>query len=104
MPILVSFRLPAFSFFSFLSIGEVQSEKKMRTLTISMFVTEAVSIALQPRQSCTNKLLAGMMGDMIMPPVPMIPSHIPTGCSDFEVLIGLYNIRYIREKLDNDLS
>jgi hypothetical protein len=51
----------------------------------------AVGVVLQPQQTCTQKLMKTMMGDMVIPPVPMIPSNIPTGCSDFEVLIGLCN-------------
>lgn len=77
----------------------------MRALTIFMFISGVISMALQPRQSCTDELLASMMGNMVMAPIQMVPSHIPTGCSDFEVLIGLYNINtYLEIKADANLS
>ncbi|KAF2431657.1 alpha/beta-hydrolase [Tothia fuscella] len=60
----------------------------MRTLTISTLVMGTVSVVLQPQQTCTQKLMKTMVGNMVIPPVPMIPSNIPTGCSDFEVLIA----------------
>ncbi|KAF2666501.1 alpha/beta-hydrolase [Microthyrium microscopicum] len=62
----------------------------MKIIAISTLVIGAVSvdIILQPQQTCTQKLMKTMIGDMVISPVPMNLSNIPTGCSDFEVLIA----------------
>ena len=57
-----------------------------KAVAIFTLIMGAVGMRIEPRQYCNPMPADAHSGPD--PGVPMNPSHIPNGCSEFEVIIG----------------